>query len=108
MERKNVEKTTFDLKELPWNQEVADQGNLQKTNNVWPGYVSVYFMPDHSPGKPPGKFFEKANSPPPGKKKVRKPNPWSRKIVLKPQPLDYYSQKSSKKPTKHETEIMTN
>ena len=44
--------------------------------------------------------------PPPSTKKVRKPHPWGRKIMLKPHTRFHYFQKSSKKSTKRETDII--
>ena len=44
----------------------------------------------------------------PGTKKMRNPKPLGRKIVLKPHPWGNYFQKSRKKKTKLETEIMKN
>ena len=38
------------------------------------------------PGKLPGNFFERANAPPLGTKKVRNPEAWGRKIELSPIP----------------------
>ena len=55
----------------------------------------------------PGKFFERANFPSPGHKKVR-PRPMGQKNRTENPPRSNYFQKSSKKPTKHETEIMKN
>ena len=50
------------------------------------------------PGKPPGNFLKGRIPHPPGTKKVRNhPDPWGRKIVLKPHPRGNYFQKSSKK-----------
>ena len=46
----------------------------------------------------PGGFFERANSPPPGTWKVQNPNPWGRKIVLRPHSRGIYFQKSSENP----------
>ena len=70
-------------------------------------YVSDNSKPDQFPGQTPGEFFERANSPPPGTKKVRNPNPWGKKIP-DPHPREYYFQKSSTKTTKHKIEIMKN
>ena len=57
----------------------------------------------------PQEMFWKGEFPnPPGTKQARKPDPWGKKVVLKPHPRGNYFQKSSKKPTKHETEIMKN
>ena len=65
--------------------------NLNSLSNDGMHNVSVNSKPDH----PPGNFFERANSPLPGRKKVQ--NPCARKIVLKPHPRGNYFQKSSKK-----------
>ena len=56
---------------------------------------------------PPGIFLKERINHSPGKKKVRKLDPWGRKIVLKPHPRGNYFKKFSKK-TKHGTEIMKN
>ena len=53
--------------------------------------VSVKSKPDQPPGQTPGNFFERANSLPLGTKKVRNPDPWGRKIVLKSHPQSNYS-----------------
>ena len=73
-------------------------------------YVSVNSKPDHPspPGKSPGNFFERANSSPTRHKKLRNPDPWSRKIVLKPTPGVIIFKSPGNKTTKHETEIMKN
>ena len=55
---------------------------------------------------PQGIFLEGLIPHPPGTKKVRNPYPWGRKIILKLHPRGHYFQKSSKKNTKHETEII--
>ena len=54
-------------------------------------------------------FFDRANPHPSGTKKVRKTDPWGRKIVLKPHPQGNYFQIPSKKQQNmNETEIMKN
>ena len=58
-------------------------------------------------GKPRGIFWQ-GEFPTPGHKESANPDPWGRKIVLKPHPRGNYFQKSSKKPTEHEKEIMKN
>ena len=55
---------------------------------AWP---SLPLPPPPPPGKPLGNFFERANFPPPGTKKVRNSDPWDRKIVPKPHPRGNYS-----------------
>ena len=45
---------------------------------------------------PPGTFLKGRISHPSGIKKVRNPDPWGRKLVLKPHPRNNYFHKSSK------------
>ena len=52
------------------------------------------------PGQTPGEFLERANSPPPRHKESTNPDPWGRKIVLKPHSRGNYFQKFSKKTQK--------
>ena len=61
--------------------------------------VSINPKPDHPPPprQTPEEVFERANAPPLSTKKVRNPDPWSRKIVLKPHPRDNYFQNPAKK-----------
>ena len=60
------------------------------------------------PGQTPGKFFERANSPSPGHKESAKPLSLGQKNRARTQPWGNYFQNSSKKNTKHETEIIKN
>ena len=71
-----------------------DNGRLVKLCFIQCCHVSVNSKPDNPPGKPPGNVFERANSPPPGTKKV---DPRGRKIVLRPHPRGNYFRKTSKK-----------
>ena len=71
-----------------------DNGRLVNLCFIQCWYVSVNSKPDNPPGKPPGNVFARANSPPPGTKKV---DPWGRKIVLRPHPRGNYFRKTSKK-----------
>ena len=80
-----------------------DNGRLLNLCFIQCCYVSVNFKPDNPltisefqawqfPGKPPGNVFERANSLPPGTKKV---DPWGRKMVLRPHPWGNYFRKTS-------------
>ena len=69
--------------------------------------VSVNSKPDHPPGNTLGNFLNVRISHHPSTKRVRNPDPWGKKIVLKPHPGQILS-KNPAKTTKHETEIMKN
>ena len=60
-------------------------------------YVSVKSKPDNPPGKPQGMFLKGRILHPLGTKKVRNPDPWGRKIVLKPHPGALIFEKPPKK-----------
>ena len=60
------------------------------------------------PGQPSGKFLKGRIPHPPGTGKAQNPDPRGRKIALNPHPWGNYFRKSSKKTTKHETEIKKN
>ena len=67
--------------------------------------VSLNSKPDHPPGNHQGHFLNGQNPHSRRTKKVRNPDPWGRKVVLKPHPRGNYFQNLAKA-TQHETEIM--
>ena len=60
------------------------------------------------PGQTPRKFFERANSPPPGHKESAKPLSLGQKNRARTQPWGQLFSKFQQNNTKHETEIMKN
>ena len=72
-------------------------------------YQSIPSLTTAPPKQNPGEFFERAIFPPPGTKQVQNPDPWRRKILLKPYPgAIIFKNPGQQKKIKHETEIAKN
>ena len=75
-----------------------DNGRLVNLCYLQCCYVAVNSKPDHPPWANPQEMFLKGQIlHPPGTKKVPNPDPWGRKIVLRPHHRGNYFRKTSKK-----------
>ena len=71
-------------------------------------YQSISSLITPPPKQTPREFFERANSPPPGRKESAKPRSLGQKNRAKTPPPGKLFSKIQQKNTKHETEIMKN